>query len=160
MGRGWSTRYVVDRGAANYLEGSRPLGGTIEFGERAADALKREFIEELDQPIQEPVPLTVFENFYLHHETRGHEIVFAFEAAFANEDAYNCGGFVYDDAGVTKEVRWVPLNRFITGSERLYPLVSSKRATINFERPGTGQERINTCRMSDPPLVSPPKKAQ
>jgi ADP-ribose pyrophosphatase YjhB (NUDIX family) len=40
------------------LKGWRPLGGTIEFGERAADALKREFIEELDQPIQEPVPLT------------------------------------------------------------------------------------------------------
>ncbi len=70
------------------LEGWRPLGGTIEFGERAADALKREFIEELDQPIEEPTPLTVLENFYLHHGTHGHEIVFAFEAAFANEEAY------------------------------------------------------------------------
>jgi ADP-ribose pyrophosphatase YjhB (NUDIX family) len=104
------------------LKGWRPLGGTIEFGERAADALKREFIEELDQPIQEPTPLTVFESLYLHHGTCGHEIVFAFEAAFANEEAYNCDGFIFDDAGVTNEVRWVPLNQFITGSERLYPV--------------------------------------
>jgi ADP-ribose pyrophosphatase YjhB (NUDIX family) len=46
------------------LEGWRPLGGTIEFGERAAEALKREFLEELDKPIREPLPLAVLENLY------------------------------------------------------------------------------------------------
>ena len=43
------------------IKGYRPLGGSIEFGERAAEALKREFVEELGLAITEPVLLTVIE---------------------------------------------------------------------------------------------------
>src|SRR5262245_26521423 len=65
-------------------KGWRPLGGSIEFGERAADALKREFVEELGQAITEPTLLTVIENLYKHHGATGHEVVLVFEAAFVD----------------------------------------------------------------------------
>ena len=70
------------------LKGWRPVGGSIEFGERAADALKREFAEELNQEIRDQRLLCVLENLYSHNDSPGHEIVFVFEAEFADAEAY------------------------------------------------------------------------
>jgi ADP-ribose pyrophosphatase YjhB (NUDIX family) len=103
------------------LKGWRPLGGTIEFGERAADGLRREFLEELGKPIREPLLLTVMENLYSHHGTRGHEIVFVFETAFADNQACSNDKFPFDDGGVANEAEWVQINRFVNGSDQLFP---------------------------------------
>lgn len=103
------------------IKGYRPLGGSIEFGERAADALKREFIEELGLAIAEPALLTVLENLYTHHGATGHEIVFVFEAAFADESACRREGFSYEDGGVRNEVGWVALARFRADEAELFP---------------------------------------
>jgi ADP-ribose pyrophosphatase YjhB (NUDIX family) len=75
------------------IKGWRPIGGTIAFGERAADALKREFVEELGETICEPIRLAVMENRYSHHGAAGHEIVFVFAAQFLDDDAYPQGAF-------------------------------------------------------------------
>ena len=103
------------------IKGWRPLGGTIEFGERAADTLKREFVEELGVAIEEPKLLTVLENLYTHHDTAGHEIVFVFDTRLADENAYRNDSFAFDDGGVRNEVRWVPLARFKSGQDSLFP---------------------------------------
>src|SRR5262245_42134260 len=55
---------------AGLIKGWRPLGGTIEFGERASAALQREFIEELGLAITEPQLLTLMEDLYEHHGVR------------------------------------------------------------------------------------------
>jgi ADP-ribose pyrophosphatase YjhB (NUDIX family) len=101
------------------ITGWRPLGGTIEFGERAADALKREFVEELGVTLDEPKLLCVLESLYRHHDTPGHEIVF--EARLADAAAYGKDGFTFDDGGVRNDVRWVALARFRAGQEQLFP---------------------------------------
>ena len=49
------------------------LGGTIELGDRATDTLRREFLEELGEPIAEPRLITVLESLYVHHGAQGHE---------------------------------------------------------------------------------------
>jgi ADP-ribose pyrophosphatase YjhB (NUDIX family) len=103
------------------IKGWRPLGGTIEFGERAVDALKREFSEELGVAIGEPKLLTVLENLYTHHDAAGHEIVFVFEAHLADDEVYRKDRFTFDDGGVRNEVRWVACSRFRTGQEQLFP---------------------------------------
>jgi ADP-ribose pyrophosphatase YjhB (NUDIX family) len=104
------------------IEGWRPIGGSIEFRERAADALRREFVEELGQPIREPRLRTVLENLYTHLGAAGHEIVFVFEAEFADESAYRTDGFAFTDGGVRNEVKWVDVARFRSGQEQLFPL--------------------------------------
>lgn len=63
----------------------RPLGGGIEFDERSADALVREFIEELGQPIIIERLLKVIENIFTYDGRPGHEIVFVYEARLANK---------------------------------------------------------------------------
>src|SRR5258708_6983818 len=77
------------------IKGWRPLGGTIEFGERAADALKREFSEEIGAAIEEPKLLSVLENLYTHHDAAGHEIVFVFDVHLADGDAYGKDSFTF-----------------------------------------------------------------
>ena len=103
------------------IKGWRPLGGSIEFGERAADALKHEFAEEVGLAIIEPVLLIVMENLYSHHGTAGHEIVFVFEARLADDAYYSREAFSFDDAGVRNEVRWVALAHFLRGEAELFP---------------------------------------
>jgi ADP-ribose pyrophosphatase YjhB (NUDIX family) len=103
------------------IKGWRPLGGSIEFGERAADALKREFAEELGLAIAEPALLTVIENLYSHHGAAGHEIVFVFETKLADETHYREDALSFDDAGVHNEVRWIALGHFLRGEAELFP---------------------------------------
>jgi ADP-ribose pyrophosphatase YjhB (NUDIX family) len=119
--RGDKLLLMVVRGDDGAIKGYRPLGGSIEFGERAADALKREFAEELGLAVTEPVLLTVLENLYTHHGAAGHEIVFVFETALADESAYRRDGFSYEDGGVRNDVAWVALARFRAGEAELFP---------------------------------------
>jgi 8-oxo-dGTP pyrophosphatase MutT (NUDIX family) len=107
-----------DNGA---IKGWRPLGGAIEFGEAAADALRREFAEELGLGITEPLLLTVLENLYSHYGTAGHEIVFVFEARFADDVHYSREAFSFEDGGVRNEVQWVAISHFLRGEAALFP---------------------------------------
>lgn len=66
----------------------RPLGGGIEFGERAEDALRREAREEIGAEIESPVYLFTLENIFTFNGERGHEIVMIFDARFADKGLY------------------------------------------------------------------------
>ena len=103
------------------IKGWRPLGGAIEFGESAEQALAREFLEEIGKPIRCVKPLCVLENLYSHEGTRGHEIVFAFEAELVGPNFDSKAGFSFFDGGVTNEVAWRPVHEFVEGVERLFP---------------------------------------
>jgi ADP-ribose pyrophosphatase YjhB (NUDIX family) len=119
--RGDELLLMVVRSDDGAIKGYRPLGGSIEFGERAADALRREFTEELGLAIAEPVLLTVLENLYLHHGAPGHEIVFVFEASLVDEAAYQREGFSYEDGGLRNDVAWIALAQFRAGEAELFP---------------------------------------
>lgn len=59
----------------------RPLGGGIDFQERAADAAKREIREELEVELGEVRLLGVLENVFDYVGRPHHELCFVFEAA-------------------------------------------------------------------------------
>lgn len=67
---------------------ARPLGGGIEPGERAEDALRREIREELGLELVNVRRLDVVENIFRYQGEPGHEIVFLFEAEFDDRSAY------------------------------------------------------------------------
>ena len=56
----------------------RPLGGEIEFGERAEAAAARELHEETGRRIERLDPLGVVENLFTVAGAPGHELVFGF----------------------------------------------------------------------------------
>jgi ADP-ribose pyrophosphatase YjhB (NUDIX family) len=107
-----------DRG---WVVGWRPVGGTIEFGERAADALRREFREELGEDICDVQTLCVLENLYTRNGAAGHEIVFVFSATFVNAAAYRRETYEFVDGKIRNEVKWVDSAEFVAGSQNLLP---------------------------------------
>lgn len=107
---------------AGAIVGWRPLGGSIEFGEPAVVALQREFMEELQLQILAPRLLTVLENIYEHHGVQGHDVAFVFETTFADAEGYARESFQFLDGGVVNQARWVDINAFRTGRERLFPM--------------------------------------
>ncbi len=66
----------------------RPLGGHVEFGEYALDALHREIAEEIRQRLSAVRLLGVLENIFRWDGALQHEVVFMYTASFADLDAY------------------------------------------------------------------------
>ncbi len=66
----------------------RPCGGGVDWRETAADALVREFAEEFGLDIVLSRRLGVIENIFTYAGRPGHEVLFFFEARFADPAAY------------------------------------------------------------------------
>lgn len=101
----------------------RPLGGGIEFGEPAIDALRREFREEVDLELEGVSYLETVENIFTFDDTRGHEFVVVFEASLVDETVYDREQLTGYEESVDEEFRvvWKPLSAFESGAETLYP---------------------------------------
>ena len=112
--------HVVDpRGGALY---HRPLGGGVEFGEAAADAVRREMREELGAEITDVALLGVLENRFVYDGEPRHEVVFVFDARFADAALYRRDALpVTEEGDGWSDARWVSLAEFAAGRARLVP---------------------------------------
>ena len=99
----------------------RPLGGGIEFGERAADAARREIREELGAEVDGLELLGSFENIFVYLGQPGHELVWLYEARFADPSFYTRDILIADEGGAKFEVHWVQPDLFRRGEAPLYP---------------------------------------
>lgn len=99
----------------------RPLGGTIELGERAADAVKRELNEELGVTVTDARLLSVVENIFDWQGQTAHEIDFIFEVELADPDRLRSGDLeAYEANGERINCMWKPIADFRSGA-KLYP---------------------------------------
>lgn len=100
----------------------RPLGGAVEFGERAADAVVRELDEELGAAVVVTKYLSTVENIFTYMGEPGHEIVLLYETRFRDETLYHAEKFPRIDATPAERVAvWKPLAFFAAGCAPLYP---------------------------------------
>ena len=100
----------------------RPLGGTIEFGERSSVTAAREMAEELNAEIRNVRWLGVLENIFTVHGQPGHEIVMLYEADFVDEGMYRRRPiWGQEDDGSPIKAVWKPLDDFKAGRGRLVP---------------------------------------
>ena len=92
------------------LQGVRPIGGSIEFGERWQSALIREFKEELDVDVEIKGSPIVMENIYTHEGEVGHEVLFICEVLFGSAmfTGLNTIEF-HEDNGTPCIARWFDL---------------------------------------------------
>ena len=101
----------------------RPLGGGIEPGERGAEAVVREFAEEMaGVEVVEPRLLGTLENIFSFAGSAGHEIVLVFETRFRDAGLYEVDRFTCrEENGEPFEGLWLDLERARDGTVALYP---------------------------------------
>jgi 8-oxo-dGTP pyrophosphatase MutT (NUDIX family) len=125
------TRAIIRRGAdvllsfaidpASGVRYGRFLGGTIEFGERAEDTLRRELHEEIGVELATLSRLGVVEDVCEWGGRLHHEITFVFDASFADPATYQRQTFVVKETICDGPAEWVPLERLLRGDIALYP---------------------------------------
>jgi ADP-ribose pyrophosphatase YjhB (NUDIX family) len=100
----------------------RPLGGRVEFGERAEAALGREIAEELGGTIGDARLLGVLETLFEYDGQPRHEIVFVFDARFGDPSWYDRTELTVTEAGTGWEpARWISIDVLASSAERLVP---------------------------------------
>ncbi|OQY83147.1 MAG: hypothetical protein B6D41_17370 [Chloroflexi bacterium UTCFX4] len=105
----------------------RPIGGGIEFGEYAADAVARETWEELSARAANVRYLFTLENLFVFKGEQGHEIVLVFDGEFQDHSLYAReylqGQEIVQGRETTVPFRayWKTLTELRTGPYPLYP---------------------------------------
>lgn len=93
----------------------RPPGGTIEFGERGRDAVRREIREELHSDIDDLHFLGMVENIFGGNGRGdsapvGHEIVLLFGGTLSRQDLYQQEAIpIVEDNDETYTAHWISL---------------------------------------------------
>jgi ADP-ribose pyrophosphatase YjhB (NUDIX family) len=100
----------------------RLIGGGVELGERAAEAVVREVREELRATLVEQELLGVVENIFTYDGEHGHEVVFVYAGRLAEGDVVPPEGGWYDDNGLPMWVEWRPIGAPLDGDGDTPPL--------------------------------------
>lgn len=100
----------------------RPVGGTVEFGETALEAVHREVREELGADLDDVRLWEVIENRFEFEGSPGHEIVFLYSARFRDPRFYEPRTFALTETnGIVYEASWMDVADFVSDRRRLVP---------------------------------------
>lgn len=111
----------IDRATGEIFH--RPLGGGIDFGEKAYDTIHREFVEELGLELQNVQLKGVIESIFNWDAKDKHEITFVFEGEFKDASQYQHDRFRIHEPYFTKPnyAIWRSIEDFKTGKTVVYP---------------------------------------
>ena len=113
----------------------RPIGGGIEFGERAADAIKREILEELGASIQNVRYVGTLENIFMYLGRPEHEIVLVFDGEFQDKGMYERQFLEGNESdGQPFKAEWRELSSFGT-TVQLVPEGLTELVRVHHARP-------------------------
>ena len=97
----------------------RCLGGGIEFLEESKEALKREFLEEINVDITVKDFLGISENIFTYQGKKAHELILFYSIEISDEN-YQEEYKVIDDHGETI-AKWIDIDEFKNKNKILYP---------------------------------------
>jgi ADP-ribose pyrophosphatase YjhB (NUDIX family) len=103
----------------------RLLGGTVEFGEKASDTVRRELFEELGAEADVGPLVATIENVFTFEGEPGHEICLVYECSLRDERLYELDEWEAEETTpegpLTHAIAWKPVESFRIDGEILYP---------------------------------------
>ncbi|QWU47206.1 MULTISPECIES: NUDIX hydrolase [Bacillus] len=105
-------------GAETYY---RPLGGSIELGEKSANTVIREFKEELHTEVEIIDYLGCLENIFPLDGAIGHEIIQLYSLRLLDTSLYEMEIMNIKDEQTASYAKWIPSTAFIQKEKVLYP---------------------------------------
>jgi ADP-ribose pyrophosphatase YjhB (NUDIX family) len=120
-------RILVEQGSDSVKDETfyRLLGGTVEFGERGEETLRRELRDELGAEADVGRLLATIENLFTYEGKPAHEICLVYECSLPDEPRYARNEWdaheTTTDGVVTHPVSWRATNSFGPGRATLYP---------------------------------------
>ncbi|PEP00186.1 DNA mismatch repair protein MutT [Bacillus wiedmannii] len=99
----------------------RPLGGSIELGEKSAHTVIREFKEELHTEVEITNYLGCLENIFQLDEGIGHEIIQLYSLRLLDISLYEMEKMNIQDEQTVSYAKWIPVTVFIQKKKVLYP---------------------------------------
>jgi ADP-ribose pyrophosphatase YjhB (NUDIX family) len=117
-------RLLVERGHDRVTQERfyRAIGGAIEFGERAADAVRREWLEEVRAELDDLQLLGVLENLFTYEGRQGHELVFVFSARLRDASLRSDVPVeLVEPGGQRHVIEWVSVAELEDNGVSIYP---------------------------------------
>ncbi|ALQ70196.1 NUDIX hydrolase [Bacillus thuringiensis] len=99
----------------------RPLGGSIELGEKSAHTVIREFQEELHTEVEIINYLGCLENIFHLDGEIGHEIIQLYSVRLLDTSLYEMEKVKIQDEQTVSYAKWISVTAFIQKEKALYP---------------------------------------
>lgn len=99
----------------------RPIGGTIEIGEKSAETLIREFKEEIKVEVMIKDYVSCIENIFKIDNNIGHEIIQIYLVEFKDKTLYKKESFEIIEGNKITYAKWVSLAEVSESKKVLYP---------------------------------------
>ncbi|MGQ0516105.1 NUDIX hydrolase, partial [Bacillus sp. D-CC] len=99
----------------------RPLGGSIELGEKSAHTVIREFQEELHTEVEITDYVGCLENIFHLDGEIAHEIIQLYSLRLLDTSLYKMEKVKIQDEQTVSYAKWIPLTAFIQKKKVLYP---------------------------------------
>ncbi len=99
----------------------RALGGGVDFGESSYDALKREFIEELQAELTNIKYLGCIENLFMFNGQPGHELIQLYQCDFVDPKFYQLEQIEFSEGDYKKTALWLDIKQCKSGEIPIVP---------------------------------------
>lgn len=99
----------------------RPIGGTIELGEKSSETLIREYNEEIAVDVVIIRYIACLENIFRIEGNIGHEITQIYLLEFKDQTLYEKESFKVIEGSKTTLTKWIPLEEITAGKKILFP---------------------------------------